>query len=104
VELGESEDGEARIVVRHVEATRLRDQAHTLSDFRVPTLSIECEPCGRYGRYNIANLMEQYGDAKLPELLYTLADCLKARSTSVAARPSTAKTADGARHQALEPS
>ena len=25
----------------------MRDHAHTLSDFRVPTLSIECEPCGR---------------------------------------------------------
>ena len=27
----------------------MRDHAHTLSDFRVPTLSIECEPCGRSG-------------------------------------------------------
>jgi hypothetical protein len=25
----------------------VRENAHTLSDFRVPTLSIECEPCGR---------------------------------------------------------
>jgi hypothetical protein len=40
----------------------LRDHAHTLSDFGVPTLSIECEPCSRCGRYNIARLMEQYGD------------------------------------------
>jgi hypothetical protein len=39
----------------------MRDTAHTLSDFRAP-LSIECEPCGRRGRYNIARLMEQYGD------------------------------------------
>jgi hypothetical protein len=38
----------------------MRDHAHTLSDFRVPTLSIECEPCGRFGRYNIARLMEKY--------------------------------------------
>ena len=37
----------------------MRDNAHTLSDFRVPTLSIECEPCGRRGRYNVARLMEQ---------------------------------------------
>jgi hypothetical protein len=28
----------------------MRDHAHTLSDFLVPTLSIECEPCGRRGR------------------------------------------------------
>ena len=61
----------------------MRDHAHTLSDFRVPTLSIECEPCGRRGRYNIARLMEKYGDAKLPELLDVLADCPKARSQSV---------------------
>ena len=46
----------------------MRDHAHTLSDFRVPTLSIECEPCGRRGRYNVARLMEKYGNAKLPEL------------------------------------
>jgi hypothetical protein len=31
----------------------------------VPTLSIECEPCGRRGCYNVARLIEQYGDAKL---------------------------------------
>jgi hypothetical protein len=61
----------------------LRDHAHTLSDFLVPTLSIECEPCGRRGRYNVAKLIEQHGDAKLPELLYVLADCPKARSQSI---------------------
>jgi hypothetical protein len=38
----------------------MRENAHTLSDFLVPTLSIECEPCARFG------------DAKLPELLYVL--------------------------------
>ena len=51
----------------------MRDHAHTLSDFRVPTLSIECEPCGRRGRYNVAKLFEKYGDMKLPKLLYVLA-------------------------------
>jgi hypothetical protein len=61
----------------------MRDHAHTLSDFLVPTLSIECEPCGRRGRYSIARLMEQYGDAKLPELRHLLADCPKARSQSI---------------------
>ena len=61
----------------------MRDHAHTLSDFRTPTLSIECEPCGRAGRYNIAKLIAEYGDAKLPELVHTLADCPKARSQSV---------------------
>ena len=60
-----------------------RDHAHTLSDFRVPTLSIECEPCGRRGRYNVASLMEKYGDAKLPELRHVLANCPKAKSFSI---------------------
>jgi hypothetical protein len=45
----------------------MRNHGHTLSDFRVPTLSIECEPCGRRGRYSVAKLTEQYGDAKLTE-------------------------------------
>jgi hypothetical protein len=61
----------------------MRDHAHTLSDFRVPTLSIECEPCGRRGRYNVARLMEQYGDMKLPELRHVRANCPKARSPSI---------------------
>ena len=54
-----------------------------LSDFRVPTLSIECEPCGRRGRYSVARLMEKYGDAKLPELRHILANWPKARSQSI---------------------
>jgi hypothetical protein len=61
----------------------MRDHAHTLSDFLVPSLSIECEPCGRRGRYNVARLMEKYGDAKLPELRHVLANCPKARSQSI---------------------
>src|ERR1700722_19318097 len=61
----------------------MRDPAHTLSDFRVPTLSIECEPCGRRGRYNVAKLVEKYGDAKLPELRHVLAHSPKARSHSI---------------------
>ena len=60
----------------------MRDHAHTLSDFRVPTLSIECEPCGRRGRYNVARLVEKYGDMKLPERRHVLADCRKAKSGS----------------------
>ena len=61
----------------------MRDHAHTLSDFRVPTLSIEREPCGRRGRYNVAKLMEKYGDAKLPELRHVLADCPKEHAHSI---------------------
>ena len=60
-----------------------RDGAVVLSDLRNPTLSIVCEPCGRRGTYNVVRLMEQHGDAKLTDLLQTLADCPKARSASI---------------------
>ena len=60
-----------------------RDGALTLSDVRGPTLAIVCEPCGRRGRYSVAKLLEQHGDAKLTDLLQTLADCQKARSASI---------------------
>jgi hypothetical protein len=42
------------------------------------TLSIECEPCGRRGHYNVAK-----GDVKLPELRHILANCPKAKSHSI---------------------
>jgi hypothetical protein len=60
-----------------------RDGALTLSDVLSPTLSIVCEPCNRRGRYSVARLVEEHGDAKLTELLQTLADCPKAWSASI---------------------
>ena len=57
-----------------------RDGAVVLSGLRSPALSIVCEPCGRRGTYNVARLMEQHGDAKLTDLLQTLANCPKARA------------------------
>jgi hypothetical protein len=61
-----------------------RDGSPTLSDIREPTLVIACERCGRYGRYNVARLIAAHGaDAKLTDLLVTLANCEKARSVSV---------------------
>jgi hypothetical protein len=60
-----------------------RDGSPVLSDLRQSTLSIVCEPCGRRGRYSVAKLMEQHGDAKLTDLLVTLAACPKARSMSI---------------------
>ena len=60
-----------------------RDGSFTLSDVREPTLSLVCEPCGRRGRYRVDWLMEQHGDAKLTDLLLTLAACPKARSASI---------------------
>jgi hypothetical protein len=76
----------------------VRDHVHTLSDFRVPTLSIECEPCGRHGRYNIARLIAEHGDARLPELLTILADC--PASMIAAGRCTAAEIAAGARRGA----
>jgi hypothetical protein len=61
----------------------VRDHAHTLSDFHTLTPSIECEPCGRFGRYNVAKLIEQYGDAKLADLRRVLANCPKEKSASI---------------------
>jgi hypothetical protein len=60
-----------------------RDGALTLSDIRGATLTIVCEPCGWRGQYNVERLMAEHGDAKLTELLVTLANCHKARSASV---------------------
>ena len=60
-----------------------RDGAVVLSDVRSPTLSIVCELCGRRGTYNVARLMEQHGDAKLTDLLQTIANCPKTRSASI---------------------
>jgi hypothetical protein len=60
-----------------------RDGSLTLYDLRGPTLGIVCEPCGRRGRYNVDRLKAEHGDAKLTDLLVTLADCPKARSVSI---------------------
>jgi hypothetical protein len=46
-------------------------------------LSIVRKPCGRRETDNIARLMERHGDAKLTDLLQTLADCPKAKSASI---------------------
>ena len=55
-----------------------RDGALPLSDVCGQTLSIVCGPCDRRG----ARLLEEHGDAKLTDLLVTLADCPKTRSAS----------------------
>ena len=63
-----------------------RDGALILSDVRGSTLTIVCAPCGKRGRYSVANLIVQHGDAKLTDLLQTLTDCPKAHSASVQER------------------
>jgi hypothetical protein len=61
-----------------------RDGSPTLSDIREPTLTIGCKRRGRQGRYDGARLIAAHGaDAKLTELLVTLANCQKARSFSI---------------------
>jgi hypothetical protein len=64
-----------------------RDGSLILSDVREPTLTIVCQQCGRYGRYNVKQLIAVHGaDAKLTDLLVMLANCEKARSVRVHAR------------------
>ena len=60
-----------------------RDGGVTLSDVRSPKLSIVCELCGHRGRYAVARLLEGHGNAKLTDLLQTLADCPKTRCASI---------------------
>jgi hypothetical protein len=60
-----------------------RDGSITLSDVRSQTLAIICEACGRRGRYDVARLIEQRGDAKLTDLLQTLVRCPKAQWADV---------------------
>jgi hypothetical protein len=57
-----------------------RNGALTLSHVRGPTLGIVCQPCAGHRRYAVARLIQEHGDAKLTELLVTLASCPKARS------------------------
>ena len=52
-----------------------RDGAITLTDLQAPFLHLVCEPCGRRGRYAVARLIAERGDAKLTDLLPALANC-----------------------------
>jgi hypothetical protein len=61
----------------------MRDGAFTLSDVREPTLTIVCQPCAMRGRYNVERLMAKHGDARLTDLRHALANCPKARSTTI---------------------
>ena len=71
-----------------------REGSLTLSDIREPTLAIACERCGRHGRYNVARLIAAQGaDAKLTDLLVTLANCRSA-STTAAKRSSRTSASD----------
>jgi hypothetical protein len=61
-----------------------RDGSLVLSDVQAPTLAIVCERRGRHGRHDVKRLIAIHGaDAKLTDLLGTLANCAKARAASV---------------------
>jgi hypothetical protein len=73
----------------------MRDHAHTLSDFRVPTLSIECEPCGRRGRYNAAGSWKSTATPSCPScgIFSRIARRRSLRASMTDARSGTAETA-----------
>ena len=66
----------------------------TLADLLTETLSIECEPCGRRGRYNVAKLMEQSSP---------IAPRRNRRASMTGARCATARTAGSADSPRLDP-
>jgi hypothetical protein len=69
----------SRAIVRGCrEMARSRCQMSSLQRSR-----LVCEPCNRRGRYSVARLVEEHGDAKLTELLQTLDSCPKTRSLSI---------------------
>ena len=53
-----------------------RSGSHTLDEFPLPVVRIDCEPCERAGSYRLEGLIERYGgDIALPDLLMALAKC-----------------------------
>jgi len=67
----------------------MRDDAVTLGDLagRIAILEIMCSRCERGGRLRVDRLIEQHGDAELPELGRVLAgDCRKAAAVSISDR------------------
>jgi hypothetical protein len=59
-----------------------RDGSITLTDLQAPFLHLVCDPCGRRGRYAVARLIADRGDAKLTELLAALANCSKGTNSA----------------------
>jgi hypothetical protein len=55
-----------------------RQGAVVLSDLIAPTLTLDCEPCGRRDVCSVARLQAKHGDARLTELrAFLTADCPK---------------------------
>lgn len=51
--------------------------SHSLSEFPLPVVRIDCEHCGRAARYALAGLIERFGaEAALPDVrIALLASC-----------------------------
>ena len=50
--------------------------SHSLGEFPLNVVRIECERCGRAGRYRRDGLLARFGpDIALPDLLVALASC-----------------------------
>ncbi len=74
----------------------MRNGSRSLGDYPGDVVRIECERCGRAGRYRLHGLIERFGaDAALPDVLLALASCERrgdfsrrcgARFTDLAAR------------------
>jgi hypothetical protein len=71
-----------------------RDGALTLSDVISPTLSIVCEPCNRHGRYSVARLAEEHGDAKPTKVVYGGSGLARRRRCSWSAQGGSLMTAN----------
>ena len=60
-----------------------RDGALALSDVSLRPSRLPASRANRHGRYSVARLVEEHGDAKLTERLQTLDSCPKTRSPSI---------------------
>ena len=57
--------------------------SHTLNEFPLPTVRIDCPQCGRAGQYRLDRLIERFGaDAALPDVLVELARCERRKGFS----------------------
>ena len=61
----------------------VRSRSHpNIGSFPTDPIEIECEECGRYGRYSKAELIKRYGeDLVLPDLLRAVSGDCEKRST-----------------------
>ena len=54
----------------------MRTGSHLLREYPLPTVQIDCERCGRAGRYRVEGMVARFGaGAALPDVLMALASC-----------------------------